>query len=87
VTITLRQFLKQVCRYGSVGLLASYPLLIERMTVLTNEYRIAVPNLPAAFAGFRIVQLTDIHYGTTILPVRFNCYPEIAVLELVPLKA
>lgn len=63
MTISRRQFLKRTCKFGSVGLLASYPLLIERMTVLTNEYRIAVPNLPAAFSGFRIVQLTDIHYG------------------------
>jgi predicted MPP superfamily phosphohydrolase len=31
--------------------------------VLTNTYRISVPNLSKAFAGFRIVQLTDLHYG------------------------
>ena len=30
---------------------------------MTNVYRIPVPNLPAAFSGFRIVQLTDFHHG------------------------
>jgi predicted MPP superfamily phosphohydrolase len=43
--------------------MASYPFFIERYIVLTNFYRIAVPNLPKAFAGLRIVQLTDLHYG------------------------
>jgi len=63
LSISRRQFLKRTFQLGSISLLASYPLLIERMTVLTNEYRIAVPNLPEAFSGFRIVQLSDIHYG------------------------
>jgi predicted MPP superfamily phosphohydrolase len=63
MNISRRQFLKLFCQVGSTGLLASYPLFIERMTVLTNEYRIAVPNLPAEFSGFRIVHLSDIHHG------------------------
>jgi predicted MPP superfamily phosphohydrolase len=46
-----------------LGLVASYPVFIERYIVLTNTYRIPVPNLPKAFAGFRIVHLTDFHYG------------------------
>jgi predicted MPP superfamily phosphohydrolase len=61
--ISRRQFIKRTCQLGAVGLVASYPLVIERMAVLTNEYRIAVPNLPAAFSGFRIVHLSDIHHG------------------------
>jgi predicted MPP superfamily phosphohydrolase len=63
MNLSRRQFLKRSLQVGSIGLLASYPLLIERMTVLTNEYRIVVPNLPAAFSGFRIVHLSDIHHG------------------------
>ncbi|MFA7405912.1 MAG: metallophosphoesterase [Pelobacteraceae bacterium] len=63
LNISRRQFLKTACQLGSIGLVASYPVFIERLTVLTNEYRIAVPNLPAAFSGFRIVHLSDIHYG------------------------
>lgn len=70
MNISRRQFLKRSLQLGSATLLASYPLLIERMTVLTNEYRFAVPNLPAAFSGFRIVHLTDIHYGR-LTPLAF----------------
>ena len=61
--ITRRQFLKRACLLGSIGLLASYPFFIERYIVLTNTYRVSVPNLPRAFSGFRIVQLSDLHYG------------------------
>lgn len=47
---------------GSI-LLASYPTFIERYSFQVNHYRAAFPNLPAAFAGKRILQLTDLHYG------------------------
>lgn len=63
MSISRRQFFKKVCQYGAVGLVASYPLLIERTHVVTNTYRIAVSRLPEAFSGFRIVHLSDIHYG------------------------
>src|SRR5574337_1647790 len=56
-----RQFIKHA--FGSLALAAGYPVFIERSIVLTDTYRIPVPNLPAAFSGFRIVQLTDLHYG------------------------
>lgn len=61
-----RQFLKRLFSFGSFGFLASYPTIIERYAVLTNRYRIEVPNLPKAFSGFRIVHLTDLHYGLFI---------------------
>jgi len=70
MNISRRQFLKGSLQFGSVSLLASYPLLIERLTVLTNEYRITVPNLPAEFSGFRIVHLSDIHHGR-LMPLPF----------------
>jgi uncharacterized protein len=41
----------------------SYPLFIERTTVLVNHYRIVVARLPKLFEGFTIVHLTDLHYG------------------------
>jgi uncharacterized protein len=61
MTISRRVFLKRAL--SSVGLLASYPIFIERYIVLTNIYRVTVPNLPKVFSGFRIVQLSDLHYG------------------------
>ncbi|HMK56412.1 MAG TPA: metallophosphoesterase [Dissulfurispiraceae bacterium] len=63
IKLTRRQFLQRASIFGSMGLVASYPVFIERYIVLTNFYRIYVPNLPAAFSGLKIVQLTDLHYG------------------------
>ncbi len=64
--ITRRQFLKRFSSFGAFGLLASYPVFIERYIVLTNVYRIPVSNLPRAFSGLRIVHLTDLHYGLLV---------------------
>lgn len=58
--ITRRRFLKLS---ASLGLAAVYPVFIERYIIVTNTYRITVPNLPEEFTGFRIVHLTDLHYG------------------------
>ncbi len=66
--ITRRRFLKLGGIFGVAGLAASYPLLIERYHVLTHFYRVPVPNLPRAFSGLRIVQITDLHYGL-LLPL------------------
>ena len=48
---------------GLAGATLGYSVLVERCAIQTNTYRIPVPNLPPAFAGFRIVHLTDIHHG------------------------
>jgi predicted MPP superfamily phosphohydrolase len=61
--MTRRQFIRLGGAIGATGLLASYPIFIERYFILTNHYVIPVPNLPQAFSGFRIVHLTDLHYG------------------------
>jgi predicted MPP superfamily phosphohydrolase len=61
--MTRRQFIRFGAVIGATGLLASYPVFIERYLILTNHYIIPVPNLPQAFSGFRIVHLTDFHYG------------------------
>ena len=61
--ISRRKFLKY-CAIGGTGVLAaSYPFFIERFLVMVNTYRIPVSNLPSAFEGFTILQLTDLHYG------------------------
>jgi len=62
-SISRRRFLKLAGVTGITGLVSSYPLLIERYIVLTNTYRIPVRNLPAEFSGFKLVHLTDFHYG------------------------
>jgi predicted MPP superfamily phosphohydrolase len=61
-----RRFLKFAGYTGLFGLVASYPVFVERYIILTNIYRIPVPNLPEAFYGFRIVELADLHYGLLV---------------------
>ena len=64
--VSRRQFLKRALLYGAPILLGTYTVFVERSIVLTNSYRIPVPNLPPAFSGFRIVHLTDLHYGPLV---------------------
>ncbi|NLG28819.1 MAG: metallophosphoesterase [Chloroflexi bacterium] len=65
-TLTRRRFLRLGVALGAGALVASYPVCIERSIVLTNHYRVAVPHLPLAFAGLRVVHLTDLHYGPLV---------------------
>ena len=58
-----RTFFKIASAVGALGLAGSYPIFIERNLIQYNRYKIKIPNLPKEFNGFRIVQLTDIHYG------------------------
>jgi hypothetical protein len=55
---------------GAVGLgglgMAGWGLYSASRPVAVKPLDVAVPGLPAAFAGFRIVQMTDIHVGPTI---------------------
>jgi len=46
-----------------LGVLVFYLFFFERFLIRVNHYRIRVPYLPAAFSGFRIVVLSDLHYG------------------------
>lgn len=62
-----RQFLKlSLGAGGAVLAAAGYAVFIERYLVRFNRYRIAVPRLPKAFEGVRIVHVTDLHYGTLV---------------------
>jgi predicted MPP superfamily phosphohydrolase len=58
-----RKFLKIACYGGVAALFASYPVFVERNLVQINNYRIPVPSLPKSFSGFRVVHLTDLHFG------------------------
>jgi predicted MPP superfamily phosphohydrolase len=57
--ISRRRFLKG--SLGAVAALALYAGEIERHRVEVTEREIALRGLPAAFDGFRIAQLSDIH--------------------------
>jgi uncharacterized protein len=66
IKIDRRKFLKFGSMVAGAGLLATYPVFIERYIVQVNKYLIPVPRLPPAFEGFTIVQLTDLHYGPLV---------------------
>jgi predicted MPP superfamily phosphohydrolase len=51
-------------------LLGTYTVFIERYLVRFPRYRIPVPNLPKVFEGFKLVHITDIHYGF-LVPLGF----------------
>ena len=57
--ITRRRFLKRTI-YGAAGL-AVYSGMIERHFIEVTERDFFLPNLPSAFNGMRIAQLSDIH--------------------------
>lgn len=42
----------------------AYGMMYERTAIETTHQRILLPNLPKAFDGFRIAQISDIHIGT-----------------------
>lgn len=64
--ITRRQFIKKAALYGGIGILASYPVLVETHLLHINHYNIPVSNLPHSFHGFKIVHITDIHFGPLV---------------------
>lgn len=70
--LTRREFLRRSV-LGAGGLIiagggatASYALWGERYTLRVNRYPIPVPNLPAAFTGVTLLQITDMHYGPNV---------------------
>ncbi len=64
--MTRRQFINRMLVYGGIGLVGSYPILLGKHVLQINHYNIPVTNLPNNFHGFKIVHLTDIHYGPLV---------------------
>lgn len=44
----------------------TYINIIGTKVIEVKEYKIASLNLPTSFDGFKVIQISDIHYGTTI---------------------
>ncbi|MBI4428855.1 MAG: metallophosphoesterase, partial [Ignavibacteriales bacterium] len=64
-----RQFMRQSADLGLIGaagILTSYGIYEARRRPGILEVPIPLKNLPAAFEGFRILQITDIHAGLTV---------------------
>ncbi|MCZ6681214.1 MAG: metallophosphoesterase [Candidatus Poribacteria bacterium] len=58
---------KSLYNVGISGItLTNYPALIEPQWIEITEHEITVANLPPAFEGFSIVQLTDLHHSSIV---------------------
>jgi len=67
ITIPRRVFLIGAAGViGGPGLLGGYAVLVEPQRLRIERYRMAVRDLPAALEGFRIVHVSDTHYGPFI---------------------
>lgn len=60
-----RQFLKGVLAAGAAGLVAD-GILFEPRRIVVEKTTIAIRNLPDAFEGFKICQITDVHHGPLV---------------------
>jgi predicted MPP superfamily phosphohydrolase len=64
-----RAHLRQATGVGALGVaavLTSYGIYEARKRPGIVELTVPIPRLPAAFNGFRIVQITDVHAGLTV---------------------
>ncbi len=68
---TRRKFLRRLLGTGAVlGAGALYATQVEPFWLDCHEVDAAIANLPAAFEGYRIAQLTDLHAGESV-PISF----------------
>lgn len=66
---TRRRFIKNSINLGILGvsgILTGCGMYEARRDPRVEKIKIHLPNLPASFDGFRIIQITDIHAGDTI---------------------
>jgi uncharacterized protein len=64
-TVSRRRFLRNslAAIAGTAVPVAAYSQFIEPNHLTVEKIEFSIPNLPEAFDGFRIVQLSDFHYG------------------------
>jgi hypothetical protein len=90
ITITRRDFLRGTAAVAGVAAagLGAHSLFIEPHDIATERVDIRLPRLPDAFDGFRIVQISDIHYGPYLgrrglqaaLDAAIACHPDAVAL-------
>lgn len=66
--VTRRQFLRSLAAAPLVGVsgLSAYAHLVEPYQYRVSQTDIQIRNLPKAFDGFRITQLTDLHHSRIV---------------------
>lgn len=50
--------------FFTISLLGIWPRFIEPRLLSVSKFDFSVPNLPKAFEGFKIIQLSDLHWNT-----------------------
>lgn len=75
-----RKFFRQTATaLGVVPFAAgAYGILYGRLNLKITNPRISLPNLPAAFHGFRILQLSDLHIGPFMTAAEIRSVAEIS---------
>lgn len=68
LSLTRRQFIKGLAAVGltSAGGVAAYAGVVEPFDYELTETDIFIRDLPAAFDGFRIAQLSDVHHSSLV---------------------
>lgn len=61
--IFIRAFL---CFVLICALIVIYARYTETSGLVVNEYKVASSSIPSGFHGYKVIQLSDIHYGTTV---------------------
>lgn len=49
-----------------IGLLVIYARYTETSGLMVNEYKVTSNKIPDAFHGIKVIQFSDLHYGTTV---------------------
>jgi predicted MPP superfamily phosphohydrolase len=73
---------------GAAVPLAGYAQFVEPYHLTVERLDLSIPNLPAAFDGFRIAQLSDFHYGvytgaavvSAAVDLANSLYPDLIVI-------
>src|SRR5262245_19341828 len=66
-----RRFLRKLAAAGvALGGGAIYATQVEPFWVDVHELEVSIANLPPAFDGYRIAQLTDLHAGDSV-PIEY----------------
>src|SRR6187551_1595543 len=70
--ITRRGFLKVIGQLAAgTGAGALYAALVEPAWAEVTQIALKLPRLPAAFSGFRLAQISDVHFGSWMTRDRF----------------
>ncbi len=77
--LSRRDFLKLMAALGvGIGAGPLYATWLEPSWLDVTQVHLKLPRLPAAFSGFRLAQISDLHFGNWMTPERFQ--PALEVL-------